>query len=483
MRNSPPRVALCGRPNVGKSTLFNRLVGRKKALVLDEPGVTRDVHRARVRWDGGGELELADLAGLELWHDRDADHRKSGTLAAREQLELKRLAIDAAKEYLKQADLVLLLVDARAGVTPADEELARLVRRTGRDALVVLSKVEGSVGEQASLEAATLGFDDAIKTSAEHNLGIDELKEAVLANIDVETNVESAEDVAGGEAAGVAAGEAARGPRGLTADRPVRLGVYGRPNVGKSTLVNALLGEKRMITSHIAGTTVDTVDTDFTADGRFYRILDTAGIRKKSKTEQGVEVLSVVRALHSLADVDVALFLIDGYEGVTDQDEKIAGEIVRSGKSAVLVVNKWDLCGVTEEEYAARVRETFGFLDFAPILFVSAAKGKGLESLWELIAEVLGQRHAMAATPELNRFLEVIEGENNPTGVKLYYASQISKNPPTIAMIVSDPRKVHFAYERFLKNELRKRFGWMGTPLRLLFRAKKRSPSKKDRRT
>lgn len=496
--NEVPRICLCGRPNVGKSSLFNRMLGRKKALVLDEPGVTRDVHRTQVEWDGH-KLELADLAGLEAWGDRV----RGATRKSKEADELQRLAAEAALEYLRGADLVLFVVDGRAGLTPADEELARLVRTTGREVQVVLSKIEGQTDKQALPEVAQLGWDEALLTSAEHNIGVEHLKECVLARLGLEgparigkAGLDDSETGAAEDSENAPFDEEEEDPkatekrleeeqkaleRGSDPRKPVRLGVYGRPNVGKSTLVNRLLGEKRMITSPIAGTTVDTVDTDFEHEGRFFRILDTAGIRKKSKTEQGVEVLSVVSALKSLNEVDVSLFLIDGYEGVTDQDEKVAGELVKSGKATVIVVNKWDVCRVKEEDYAERLRQTLGFLDFAPIMFVSAEKGMGMDALWDLIDEIMRQRMFVAPTGELNRFFEMVEGTNNPTNVRLYYATQTSKNPPTITCLVSDPKKVHFAYERFLKNELRQRYGWVGSPLRLVFKARKRSESKKSK--
>lgn len=478
---SNPRVCFCGRPNVGKSSLFNRLLGRKKALVLDQPGVTRDVYRTTVDWDGA-KLELADLAGLEFWDRRKIDERDRKTS---EQEQLKRLATEAALAYLKTADLVLFVVDAREPLTPGDEELARVARGSGREVLLVLSKVEGSVEENAQIEASVLGFGHGIATSAEHNLGIGELKEAILERV-LPGHVPSyqTEEQSEDELAAAAQQLQSEEPiaRGASSKRPLRLGVYGRPNVGKSTLVNHLLGEERMITSPIAGTTVDTVDTDFVRDGKHYRILDTAGIRRKSKTEQGVEVLSVVAALKSVQDVDVALFLIDGFEGVTDQDEKVAGELIRAGKPIVLVVNKWDTCGVKKEDYADRLRTELGFLDFAPILFISAKKGVGLADLWDLLTEVLRQRMFVAPTGELNRFIEMASGTNNPTGVRLFYASQTSKNPPTITCLVSDPKKVHFAYERYLKNELRSRYGWMGSPLKLVFKGRKRSAPKKAKR-
>jgi len=482
-----PRVCLCGRPNVGKSSLFNRLIGRKKALVLDRPGVTRDVYRKEVEWEGH-TFELADLAGLELLtlrdrpkHDRD-----------RPQYELQRLAADAALKYLKEVDLVLFIADARQPRTPMDEELARVVRASGKNVRLVLTKVEGNVEEAAQSELSELGWGEGLPTSAEHNRGIEDLKEAILKELfpDYDPNYrpeETDEDEEELEELPVPVLEQPEGlnnspARGISLERPIRLGVYGRPNVGKSTLVNYLLQEERMITSPIAGTTVDTVDTNFKRGETYYRILDTAGIRRKSKTEKGVEVLSVVQALNSLTDVDIALFMIDGYEGVTDQDEKIAGEIVRAGKAVIIVVNKWDLCGITREEYAEKLREALGFMEFAPILFASAKDGSGLEdSMWDLIEEIIRQRMNVVGTGELNRFIEIVEGTNNPLDARLYYATQTSKNPPTITFMVNDPNKVHFAYERFIKNELRNRYGWMGSPVKLIFKARKRSKPKKTR--
>ncbi len=457
MNQQIKKICFCGRPNVGKSSLFNRLISKKRALVLDEPGVTRDVFTARVSLEDGYEkVELADLAGLESYQEKKS--------SASDKEKLHALATEAALSYLKKSDLILFVVDARQSLSHEDKALARLVRSTGIPVLVVLTKVESEVVENNALaEVAELGWEKSVSTSAEHNLGIQELKETLLSilntpKISQETLEENEQTL-------------------------FRLGVYGRPNVGKSTLVNLLLGEKRMITSPIAGTTVDTVDSEFirVETGKRYRILDTAGIRKKSKTEQGVEVLSVVQALKSVSNVDVALFLIDGYEGITDQDEKIAGELLKSGKPIVILVNKWDLCRTKKEAYAERLRKELDFLDFAPILFLSAERGEGVDPLWDLLDEIVEQRTFIAPTPELNRFLELVEGANNPTGVKLYYASQTGKNPPAITFLVSDPEKVHFAYEGYLKNQLRSKYGWMGSPLRLIFKKRKRSASKKAR--
>jgi GTP-binding protein len=483
-RSELPKICFCGRPNVGKSSLFNRLLGRKKAIVLDQPGVTRDVYRTTVKWHGK-DLELADLAGLEMLGAKGDARQNKKTEAEHT---LQRLSAEAALKYLRGADLILFVADGRQPLMPADEELARIIRATGKPVLLVLSKIEGNVEDSAQAESAALGFGYGIPTSAEHDLGITRLKQTILQTLFPEIDLSLPEDEEpslpqrkrSGESSGARLDETPRVERGTDREHPIRLGVYGRPNVGKSTLVNRLLGEQRMITSPIAGTTVDTVDTDFEQDGLFYRILDTAGIRRKSKTERGVEVLSVVQALKSIPQVDVALFLIDGFEGVTDQDEKIAGELIKAGKPVVLLVNKWDSCRGKKEDYAERLRKHLGFLDFAPILFISAERGEGLDSFGGLIDEILRQRMLQAPTGELNRFLEMVEGTNNPTGVRLYFANQTSKNPPTITIQVSDPKKVHFAYERYLKNELRNRYGWMGSPLKLIFRARKRSESKKD---
>lgn len=475
--DAPKRVCFVGRPNVGKSSLFNRVLGRRKAIVLDQPGVTRDVYRQPLIINGH-KIELADLAGLEFWDRKRIDEKNKKTSEAET---LKKLATEAALEYLKTADLVLFVVDGREPLTPGDEELARVVRGAGKPVLLVLSKIEGNVEEDAQIESSKLGFDSGIATSAEHNHGIDELRTAIL---EILFGAESLQNVTEPEEEDATAESqlVMEQGRGVSERRPIRIGVYGRPNVGKSTLVNQLLGENRMITSPIAGTTVDSVDTDFLRDGRFYRIVDTAGIRRKAKVEQGVEVLSVVQALKSVQNVDVALFLLDGYEGVTDQDEKIAGELIKAGKPLIVVINKWDLCGVSRDDYATRVRETLGFLDFAPLLFIAAKSGQGLEPLWNLLDEIMRQRFVVAPTGELNRFLEMLEGSNVASGLKLYYATQTAKNPPTITVMVNDPKKVQFNFERHLKNELRNRYGWMGSPLKLVFKARSRSESKKQRR-
>jgi GTP-binding protein len=250
------------------------------------------------------------------------------------------------------------------------------------------------------------------------------------------------------------------------------MGVYGRPNVGKSTLVNALLGMKRMIVSPIAGTTVDPVDTHFERDGTHFCLVDTAGIRRRSKTEEGIEVLSVVQAIKTIERVDVAIFVIDGYEGVTDQDEKVAGRIAEAGRPTIVVVNKWDLCRTDKEEYAERFRETVPFLDYAPVIFACAEKGQGLEPIFDLVPRMLEERMRTAPTGELNRIVQGCVEKVSSRGVKAYYCLQVSKNPPTISIQVNDPGKVHYSLEGHIRNELRSHFGWMGSPLKVQFRGR-----------
>lgn len=453
----PFKVALCGRPNVGKSSIFNRFCGRRKALVLDLPGVTRDVRIDRFHLKSKGHnhaiwIEMADLAGLEELHFLKKSRKSSSA-------DLKTLAEEAALQYLNESDLVLLVIDGRSPLTPNDFEIYRFLKKAGKRIFIILSKIEGQRKKDALAEYAELAEEKIFLTSAEENEGFERIKEEIISFAErqkPQSKVNVIEE----------------------SQKPLCIGIYGRPNTGKSTLVNSILGQDRMITSAVAGTTVDTIDTDFRIAEKAYRILDTAGIRRKSKTEAGVEVLSVVQALKSLQNVDVALLVIDGFEGIMDQDEKIAGELLKSGKPIVIVINKWDLCKVPRKDYADRVRETLRFLEFVPLVFLSAKENEGIEVLWDLFDEILRQRKVIAPTPELNRFVELLERSHHASGARVYYATQTHDNPPTITFMVNDPKKIHFDFERYLKNELRSRYGWMGSPIRLIFKARTRSKSK-----
>ena len=473
------KVCLCGKPNVGKSSIFNRLVGKKNALVLDMPGVTRDVKTSLVHWNNES-IEIADLAGLEIGLSQKTKFKeKPGHLTHEDFIQLQKLAMEAAIAYLKESDLILFIVDGRSALTPADEEIASLIRNSGKTAKVILSKAESTLDDSIEYDVLNYQWDEPLKISAEHNQGVEDLKLYILNKLTGKEVTEIEDTIAfqsqKRKRSRVDEGEArVEPPKGSMPERPITIGVYGRPNVGKSTLVNRILGTNRMLVSPIAGTTVDVVDTDFIRNEVYYKLLDTAGIRRKSKTEEGVEVLSVVQALSSLKRADVALFLIDGYEGVTDQDEKVVSELIGSGRPVVIIVNKWDLCATTQEEYAERLRDTLKFLDFAPVLFTCAKTGKGVEPLFDLLHDILEQRMKTVSNAEMNRVIKGCENKNNPKNARIYYSVQISKNPPTISIQINDKRKMHYSFERFISNELRKSFGWMGSPLKLIFKEKSR---------
>ncbi len=461
------RVAFVGRSNVGKSSLFNRIAGQKKALVLNKPGVTRDVKKELIELEGVS-IELADLAGLEL----DALGSKDSQNTSFELLQ--KLSTKAALEYLKSSHVVLFILDARSGLNPEDEVVSRLLRKNGvKNVIPVLAKAEhilGAADDTYEDMGLRLGWGESYPTSAEHNRGVETLKDVLIAKIAELSKVEEAKNLE-------IKPENSKAPEEEAPGDVLRFGVYGRPNVGKSTLVNAILGESRMIVSHVAGTTIDTVDSEFSRDGKLFRIMDTAGIRRKSKTEVGVEVLSVVQALASLEKVHVALFVIDGFEGITDQDEKIASAIKTSGRGCIIIVNKWDLCDRTQESYAEQIQEEMAFLDYAPIVFMSAQKrGRRLnaeiEQVLSLALDIRDARMKLVKTAELNRVLRTCEMRNNPKDAKFFYALQTSKNPPTISIKVNDPKKVDTSLQRYLTRSLRSHFGWIGSPVRLVFQKK-----------
>ncbi|MCM2322482.1 MAG: ribosome biogenesis GTPase Der [Oligoflexia bacterium] len=445
--NRLPKVVIIGRPNVGKSTLFNRLIGRRQALVHDLPGVTRDRIEQEGEWWVGGRkyrLLLTDTGGL------------GGERFAEEIEKQVELALEGA-------DCVLALFDARAGLTPADQELIREFKRKGvhRKApiLCAVNKVDAESHENLVSEFFALGLEIVLPVSAEHGRGIDDLQEAVI------------------EALGpdVAERASTEQPEEAEAEpvRVPRVAIMGRPNVGKSTLTNALLREERMITSPIAGTTVDAVDSLAELGGKPFVIVDTAGIRRKSKTEQGVEVLSVVQAKKALERADVAILLLDGETGITDQDEKIGGLIQEAGCGVILALNKWDTQRknpkFTQELAAERVRKTMGYLGYAPILFVSAKERTGFRDLGELIMEILHQRQIKIPTHEFTEWVRQESTVHNPKNAKFFLCHQAGKYPPTFICHVNDPERVHFSLKRHLINALRERWGYMGSPVRMLF--------------
>jgi GTP-binding protein len=464
------RVVIVGRPNVGKSALFNRLVGYKRALVHDEPGVTRDRLEFDTTWwvrAKAFDVVVTDTGGLG--GERFAD-------------EIKK-QVDIA---LETADVVLMVFDGQAGLTPADSELmlgfteSGLMRRV--PVIGVVNKVDADVHETMINEFYAAGLEHLYTVSAEHDRGIDDLKTGVAEAIgfdfgkaqdveDTESEVEEEEE-AELELSEEEFTEIEDEPEPRERKIP-RIAILGRPNVGKSTLVNALLGEDRMITSPIAGTTVDSIDSVVEIDGRPFIVVDTAGIRRKSKTEKGVEVLSVVQSRKALESADICILVIDGDGGITDQDEKIGGLIEESGKSVILAVNKWDTQKVRPEftrEIAAEVlRKEMGFLKFAPIVFMSAKYRKGIDGLADLVDEILQQRQVKVVTHEFTNWVRREATIHNPQNAKFFLAHQSGRHPPTFVVHVNDPDRVHFSLQRHLVNALRERWGFMGSPVRMLF--------------
>lgn len=445
--SKPIRVVIVGRPNTGKSTLFNRLIGKRRALVHDFPGVTRDRLEEQTQWWFHGRpfpVSVIDTGGLG--GDRFAEEIKKQVQIA-----------------LGQADAVLFLFDSQVGLTPLDEDLLRELNRSGVPAripvLAIINKVDAETHEERVADFFSLGLEHVLTISAEHGRGIDDLKATILKETGQiqELRIDTAEALED------------QSPQ----PEPLRIAVIGKPNVGKSTFVNAILGENRMITSPIAGTTVDAVDSLVDLGGKKFLFMDTAGIRRKDKTEQGVEVLSVVQTRKALEKADIAILVLDGETGITDQDEKIGGLIEEVGCGVVLLMNKWDTQRRNREfskEVAAElIRSKMAYLKYAPILFISALRGQGMENLGDLLEEIIHQRQLKIPTHEFTEWVRKEVTVHNPANAKFYLCHQSGRNPPTFVCHVNDPEKIHFSLRRHLVNALRERWGFMGNPVRMLF--------------
>ena len=476
-------MVIVGRPNVGKSTLFNRLTGTRRSIVTDEPGITRDRIYGTAAWEGHS-FEIVDTGGI-VPDDKAA--------IPREIFRQARVAIEDASQ-------LLLVVDARAGLAPLDAELARLLRRTGKPLAIVANKVDSQMQELLAAPFYELS-NEVFPVSAEHGYGVDTMLDALAARL---------------------------GPSGAAHDEPaaekqINVAIIGRPNVGKSTMLNRLAGTERSIVSDIPGTTRDAVDTMVERGGRAYRFVDTAGIRRKGKTNLVAEKLSVIMARRHLEQADVALLIVDASLGVTSNDANIAGYAEESGRSVIIVMNKWDLAleaaaekarrdlereesrkgHVVEgrrakhtslarkkaatgkvnpaellEEYEHLVRTRFKFLDYAPIVFVSAKTGERTEQLFDLIDRVADARRRRISTGELNRWISQVDLDRGTSPaarkVKIYYVTQAAVSPPTFILFTNQSARLHFSYERFLENQLRKSFDFIGTPIRFLQRLKQR---------
>lgn len=432
-----PLVAVVGRPNVGKSTFFNRVAGKRIAIVEDTPGVTRDRIYADAEW-AGHAFSLVDTGGIE-----PADSEP----IFKQMREQAQLAIDTA-------DVILFLVDGREGLQAADHEVANMLRRTKKPVIVVVNKIDNADRDDALYDFYELGMGDPLAVSAEHGMGTGDLLDEVVKHFPPSDGEET---------------------------QAVRVCVAGKPNVGKSSIVNALLGNARTIVSDMSGTTRDAIDTPFRAHGQDYVLIDTAGIRRKRAVEdETIERYSVIRAFGAIRRCDVALLVIDATMGVTEQDTKIAGYIVDEGRALVIIVNKWDLVEKetgTLEEMRRTIQREMQFASFAPILFISAKTGQRMHKVMEAVAEVYANASSRVATGVLNDLVADAIAVNEPPSdhgrrLKIYYASQVSVRPPTFVFFVNDPELIHFSYLRYLENSLRKALVLTGTPARLFVRKK-----------
>lgn len=434
-----PVIAIVGRPNVGKSTLFNRLLGTRSAIVESEPGVTRDRIYGEAEWFNK-RFYVVDTGGIELDSTDDL-------------LVQSRIQAEIAME---EADLILFVVDGRDGVTPLDESIAQMLRKAQRPVILVVNKIDTLELEMNIFEFYSLGFDKIIGISADHGKNVGDLVEMCfeyLPHLDAD---DYEDDV-------------------------IKVAVIGRPNVGKSSIVNSLLGQQRVIVSDIPGTTRDAIDTPFTWDGTSFVIIDTAGMRRRKKIEESIERYSVLRALQAVERSDVAIVVLDATDGVTEQDQRIAGFAEEKGKGIVLAMNKWDLVvkdSQTMNEYEQMVRQRLAFLPYAPLTFVSAKTGKRLTELLELTRYVANQHSLRITTGRLNEVLQeamILTEPPSDKGVrlKIYYGHQVGVKPPSFLLYVNRKDLFHYSYERYIENRLRESFGFTGTPIRIIVKERR----------
>lgn len=435
-----PIVAIVGRPNVGKSTLFNRIAKKRVSIVDDMPGVTRD----RLYWDAewlNHEFTMIDTGGIEI------DSSDQILTQMRYQANLA----------IEEADVILFVTDGKAGVTLADEEIASILRHTKKPVILAVNKMDSIKDAHEIYEFYNLGLGDPTPISAANLLNLGDLLDMIVSAFPDKVSESEEED-------------------------QIKVAFIGRPNVGKSSLVNAMLGEDRVIVSNVPGTTRDAIDTHFTKDDVSYLLIDTAGMRRKARIEfESIERYSVVRSLRAIDRADVVLVVIDAVDGVTEQDKKIAGYAHEAGKAAVIVVNKWDLVekdSKTSLRVTETIRSELGFLQYAPIAFVSALTKQRLNRLTELTKFAADQHAMRVATSVLNQVVEDAVAINPPPSVngrrlKIFYATQAGVKPPTFIFFVNEPEAMHFSYLRFLENRLRESFGFEGTPIKLVVRSKK----------
>jgi GTP-binding protein len=475
-----PLLAIVGRPNVGKSTLFNRLIGSRRAIVGDEPGITRDRLYGETTWEGR-TVRVVDTGGI-IPHEKE---------------HIPTEIFRQARVALDEAAAIIMVVDARTELAAPDMELARLLRRLGKPLFLAVNKVDSRQQEAEAENFRRLGISEVYPVSAEHGTGAAELLDAVL-NLIPAPAQEAEGAIEATESDTSEATVPAEEQEGEASARETKVAIIGHPNVGKSTLLNALTGTSRAIVSPIAGTTRDAVDETVEKDGARYRFIDTAGIRRKGKTHLMAEKLSVVMARKHLEAADVALLVLDAVEGVNSLDATIGGYAHESGRSVVIVVNKWDLVGPARKDagrpadravYEQQVRRALKFLDYAPIVFVSAVEGKHLDRIFTELELVAAERRKRISTAQMNRFLETVDFDRasvpHRQKVKVFYMTQASVAPPTFVLFTDKDVKLHFSYERFVGNQIRKAFGFIGTPIRIKNRARSKvelGPRKRKRR-
>jgi len=456
-----PIVALVGRPNVGKSTLFNRIIGERRAIVDDVPGTTRDRLYAEAEW-AGAPFVLVDTGGLEALERSGDPSAQPLSVASADYVPAIR---NQAQLAIAEADVIVFLVDVRDGITAADRDVADLLRTTQKPVVLAVNKADNLERDAEAVEFWALGLGEPYPVSAVHGRGVGDLLDTVVGRFPRQVEEEEA--------------------------GAIRIAIVGRPNVGKSSLLNALLRQERAIVSEIPGTTRDAIDTELMWEQQRIILIDTAGIRRRGRIQRGVEHYSVLRALRAIERADVVLLLIDATEGVTAQDAHVAGYVLAAEKSVVAVVNKWDLVTKdthTMDAYASAVRSALNFMDYVPVLFISALTRQRVNQVIPTALRVYRERLARIPTAELNRLLQEAVTAHQPPSkagnrLRLYYATQAGGEPPTFVLFVNDRQLVHFSYERYLENIIRAHYPFEGTPIRLQFRDRDRSSRRRRGRS
>jgi len=435
-------VAIVGRPNVGKSTLFNRLTTARTAIEEKVPGVTRDRLYGQTEWNGKS-LIIVDTGGI--------------TFGRVDQI--STLVRNQVQLAIEEATLIIFLVDGREGLTALDEEISAMLRRSGKEVIPVVNKIDQFEQDSMKYNFYGLGFGDPLPLSAVHGKGTGELLDLISSKLDLK--IQAAEDYL---------------------PDAVKVAVIGRPNVGKSSLINKMLGEERVIVSDIPGTTRDAIDTFYSYDQQPYLLIDTAGMRRKSKVRESVEYYSVLRSLKAVQRADLALLLIDALDGITEQDQRLAGYVDQTGRGLILVINKWDLVRDAENaraDFIINLKRQFSFVPYAQVVFISALTGWRLQKIYPLILQTWQELHKRISTSLLNELLEDAIAVNPPATVKgkrvrIYYVTQPAVKPPSFVFFANEPELIHFSYMRYLENRIRESFGFTGTPIRIKFKKRER---------